>query len=62
MFENVQRSIGVAQNGGALASTTAMAAKMSHKEWIPAALASSLLFHLLLFQCQMLANFSEVEF
>ena len=32
MFENVQRSIGVVQNGGALASTTAMAAKTSHKE------------------------------
>ena len=32
MFENVQRSIGVAQNGGALASTTAMAAKTSNKE------------------------------
>ena len=45
MFENVQRSIGVAQNGGALVSTTAMAAKT----WIRATLASSLLFHLLSF-------------
>ena len=60
MFENVQRSIGVAQNGRALASTTAKAAKTSHKEWIPAALASSLLFHLLLFQCQMLTCWSWI--